>query len=168
MKPDTSATLKVVAFGFFLLFLIFIGLSVPFYLRARDVLKNWVFTDGQIQDSSVVSIPAKNGTQYDAHIVVAYRVGNAVLTTMVNSGYPSSRRSHADAWVNRFRAGSRVSIAYNPLDPSKIRLDPGYNRFFFAIPLLISEVGLGFAAVALMFYVVARRGDKRNRSMAQG
>ncbi len=163
MKPETSASLKLVAFGFSLLFLIFIGLSVPFYLRQRDVIKNWVFTDAQVQSSDVVSIPAKRGTNYDARIVVMYRIGNSVITTMVNSGYRSSRRSHAQDWVEHYSAGSRVRIAYNPLQPSDVRLDPGYNRYFFAVPLLVSEVGLGFAAVALVLFVVARRAERQPR-----
>ncbi len=163
MKPETSASLKVVAFGFFLLFLIFIGLSVPFYLRARDVLKNWVVTDAQVRDSDIVSIPAKRGTQYDAHIVVEYRIGQSVLTTLVTSGYRSGRRSHAQAWVDRYPAGRRITVAYNPLQPNQVRLEPGYNSFFLAIPLLISEVGLGFAGVALIFFVIARRGEERKK-----
>ena len=166
MKPETSASLKVVAFGFFLLFLIFVGLSVPFYLRARDVLKNWVVTNAQVRDSDVVSIPTKRGTQYDAHIVVEYRIGESVLTTLVNSGYRSSRRSHAQAWVDRYPAGRRITIAYNPLQPSQVRLEPGYNSFFFAVTLLISEVGLGFAGIALICFAIAIRAERKNRSLA--
>jgi hypothetical protein len=160
MKPETSATLKVIAFGFFLLFLIFLGLATPFYFRQHDVLKNWVFTRGRILDSGVVSAAEAHGTTYDAHIVVEYRIGDSIHTVMVNSGYRSRRQGHAQAWVDRFPAGSRVSIAYNPLDPGKIRLDPGYNRYFFAVPLLIAEVGLGFGIVAGIFYFIARRGSR--------
>lgn len=158
MKPETSASLKLIAFGFFLLFLIFIGLSVPFFLRQRDVLKNWVVTDATVQDSEVVSIPGKRGTEYDAHIVVVYRIGDSIRTTMVTSGYRSSRRGHAQAWVERYPAGSRVRIAYNPTEQTQVRLDPGYNSYFFAVPLLVAEVGLGFAGVGLIFLVIARRG----------
>jgi hypothetical protein len=163
MKPENSASLKVIAFGFFLLFLIFLGLSVPFYLRQREVLKNWIVTDARVSDSDVVSLPEKRGSAYDAHIVVVYRIGDSVLTSMVNSGYRSRRRSHAQAWVDRYPAGSQVRIAYNPLDTSQIRLDPGYNRYFFAVPLLIAEVGAGFALVAFIFFAIARYADRRNR-----
>ncbi len=161
MKPETSASLKLVAFGFFLLFLIFVGLSVPFYLRQRDVIKNWIFTNGQVQSSEVVSIPGKRGTTYDAHIVVQYRIGDTVITKMVDSGYRSSLRSHAQAWVERYPAGSRVMIAYNPMQLTDVRLDPGYNRYFFAVPIVVSEVGLGFAAVAVILFVIARRAERK-------
>ncbi len=159
MKPETSASLKLIAFGLFLLFLIFVGLSVPFYLRQRDVIKNWVFTSAQVQSSEVVSIPEKRGTNYDAHIVVQYRIGESVITTMVNSGYRSSLRSHAQHWVERYPAGSQVTIAYNPVQATDIRLDPGYNSYFFAVPLIVSEVGLGFAILAVVLFVIARRAD---------
>jgi Protein of unknown function (DUF3592) len=164
MKPETSASLKVIAFGFFLIFLIFLGISAPFFLRQRDVLKNWVVTDARVRDSDVVSFPGKRGATYDAHIVVVYRLGDAIRTVMVNSGYRSSHRSHAQEWVDHYPAGSSVMIAYNPLDPNQVRLDPGYNRFFFAVPLFVVEVGLGFAIAAFIFYAIARRADRRNRS----
>jgi hypothetical protein len=164
MKPETGATLKFVAFGFFLLFLIFLGLATPFYLRQRDVLKNWVVRDAHVQDSDVVSVPEKRGTGYDAHVVVEFRIGNEIHNVMINSGYPSRFRSHAQQWVARYPAGSTVLIAYNPLYPSQVRLDPGYNRYFFAIPLLVTEVGLGFALAAALFYLVARRAGPPPKS----
>jgi hypothetical protein len=163
MKPDTSASLKLIAFGFVLIFLIFLGLSVPFYLRQRDVLKNWVVADATVRDSEIVSIPAKRGTNYDAHIVVVYRIGDSIRTTMVSSGYASSRRSHAQVWVDRYPAGSRVTIAYNPLDTSQVRLDPGYNRYFFAAPLMVTQVGAGFGVIGLILFVIARNADRRNQ-----
>lgn len=163
MKPETSASLKVIAFGFFLLFLIFIGLSAPFYLRQRDVLKNWIVVDAQVRDSEVVTIQEKRGTSYDAHIVVVYRIGDSIRTSMVNSGYRSSRRSHAQEWVDRYPARSSITVAYNPLDPTQVRLDPGYNRYFFAVPLFIVEVGFGFAVAAFILYAIARRADRLNR-----
>ncbi len=163
MKPETSATLKLIAFGLFLICLIFIGLSVPFYLRQRDVLNNWVSTEGQVLYSNVVTIPLKHGTNYDAHITVEYRLGTTVVTKMINSGYPSRFRSHAEAWVSRYPAGTRVTIAYNPLNPTDIRLDPGYNRYFFAAPLLITEIGGGFGIVALILFLISRRGKMVSR-----
>ncbi len=164
MKPDTSASLKLIAFGLFLIFLIFLGLSVPFYLRQRDVLKNWIVTDGTVRDSEVVSVPAKRGTNYDAHIVVVYRIGDSIRTSLITTGYASSRRSHAQSWVDRYPAGSHVTIAYNPLDYGQVRLDPGYNRYFFAAPLMVTQVGAGFGFVGLIFFLIARNADRRNQA----
>jgi Protein of unknown function (DUF3592) len=160
MKPENSATLKVIAFGFFLLFLVFIGLATPFFLRQRDILKNWVEVQGTVQNSEVVSVPQKHGTDYDARVLVQYRLGGAINTALISSGYPSRFRSHAQEWVDRFPAGTKVMIAYNPVNPAEVRLNPGYNRYFFAVPLLVAEFGLGFAAIALMFYVIARIGSR--------
>jgi len=165
MKPDTSAMLKVIAFGFFLLFLIFIGLATPFYVRQRTILKNWIQTEARIQSSQVVSIPEKHGTSYDARMVIQFRLGGDVQTVLIASSYPSRFRSHAQQWVERYPAGSTVTVAYNPLDPTQVRLDPGYNRYFFAAPLLITEVGLGFALIAAVFYFIARSADRRNRGV---
>ena len=166
MKPDTSAMLKVIAFGFFILFLVFLGLATPFYLRQRDILKNWVEVQATVQNSQVAAVPQKHGTNYNARILVQFRLGDAINTALISSGYPSRFRSHAQQWVDRFPDGAHVMIAYNPLNPTEIRLDPGYNRYFFAVPVLVTEVGLGFAGIAAVFYLIARVADRRNRAAA--
>lgn len=163
MKPETSAALKVIAFGCGIIFLVFLGLSAPFYMRQRQVLKNWPRTEAKVLVADVVAVPGKRST-YIARFFVEYRLGDAVLSATATSGYGDRFRSRAQSWADRFPVGGTVPIAYDPLNPTNIRLDPGYNRFFFGAPLLITEFGLGFGAVAILLYGIARRSERATRS----
>lgn len=160
MKPETTAALKVIAMGCVIVFLVFVGLSVPFFLRQREVLRSWPRTEGTVLASDVVAVTGKHST-YTARFLVQYRLGDAVFSTTVNPGYGDRFRSRAQSWIDRFPEGSTVSLAYNPLNPAQVRLNPGYNRYFFAAPLFITEIGLAFAAIALVLYAIAYRSARK-------
>lgn len=159
MKPETSATLKVIAVGCFIVFLVFLGISAPFYLRQRTILKTWPTTQAKIESGDITTVQGKRGTQYTARFLLTYKVGDRVISTLVKSGVADSNRERAQRWLERFPAGSTVMIAYNAEQQDLVRIDPGYNRYFFAIPLFITEIGLIFAAVAVVLFVAARRAD---------
>ena len=163
MKPENSTTLKVIAFGLFILFLVFVGLAAPFYLKQRTVLKTWTVTPATVQSSSIVPVPGRHGTDYMARFLLQYRIGDQIHTSLVPSGYGDNNREHAQEWLNRFPVGSKVSIAYNPQNPTMVRLNPGYNRYFFAVPLFIAEVGCLFGGAALILLLVARIGEAKYR-----
>jgi Protein of unknown function (DUF3592) len=158
MKPENSATLQVISVGCFLVFLVFLGLATPFYLKQRTVLKTWPTTDATVEDSSIAPVAGRRGTNYMARFLLQYRVGDQIRTGLVASGYADRSRAHAQQWLDKFPVGSKITIAYNPLDPAMVRMNPGYNRYFFAVPLFITEVGLIFAAVALVLLFIARAG----------
>jgi hypothetical protein len=158
MKAETSAALKVVALGCTIIFLVFLGISAPFYFRQRDVLKNWPRTEGKIIAADVVTLPGKPGTTYMARFLVQYRFEDSVVSSTVTSGYGDRFRSQAEKWLKQFPEGKTVTIAYNPLQPTDVRMNPGYNRFFFAVPLFITEMGLIFLGIAIVLYVIARSG----------
>lgn len=164
MKPETSATLKVIAVGFFLLFIIFIGLSVPFYVKQRNILKNWNIANAKVASADLVTRQAKRGTLYDARFILVYNIGSTTFTTTVNTGYNGTSRVRAERWINRFPEGREVKIAYNPVLPTQVRLDPGYNSYFFAVPLLITNIGLIFAVIAGATFFIARRAESKMRA----
>jgi hypothetical protein len=93
-----------------------------------------------------------------------YRIGNKIISTTVNSGFGDRFRSRAQSWIDRFPVGTTVLIAYNPVNVTDVRLVPGYNRYFFAAPLFITEIGLAFAAVAILLYLIARRSERATRN----
>ncbi len=163
MKPETVATLKVIAMGCVIIFLVFLGLSVPFFLRQRTILKTWPRAEGTIEAAQVVTVPGKTST-YAARFLIRYHIGNSVVSTTVDSGYGDRFRRQAEAWVERFPVGTTVPIAYDPLNPTLVRLAPGYNRYFFGAPFFITEVGLVFAGVALVLYAFARWSERATRN----
>lgn len=163
MSPENRATVKVVAVGFFLVFLVFLGVAAPFYLKQRTVLKQWSITEATVKDSSIAPVAGRRGTNYMARFLLQYRIGDQVRTSLVSSGYADRNPAHAQQWLDKFPVGNKISIAYNPLDPAMVRLNPGYNRYFFAVPLFITAVGLIFAAIALVLFVIARSGAAQLR-----
>jgi ribosomal protein L21E len=163
MKPETSATLKVLALGCFIIFLVFLGLAAPFYLRQRTVLKTWPIVRATVESANITPVNVRHGTNYMARFLVQYRVGDQVRTATVPSGYADRNRSHAQQWLDNFPVGSTVTVAYNPEDPALVRINPGFNRYFFAVPLFITKIGLIFAAAAIVLMIVARWGDSTYR-----
>lgn len=159
MKPETSATLKVIAVGCFIVFLVFLGISAPFYLRQSNILKTWPTTQAKVESGDIATVRGKRGTQYMARFLLVYPVGDKVISTLVKSGVGDRNPERAQQWLDRYPAGSTVTIAYNPEQPDLVRLDPGYNRYFFAVPLFITQIGSIFAAVAIVLFVIARRAD---------
>lgn len=159
MNPETSATLKVIAVGCFIVFLVFLGISAPFYLRQLKILKAWPTAQAKVESGDLATVHGKRGTQCMARFLLSYRVGDTVVTTLVKSGVADKNREGAQRWLNRFPAGSTVTIAYNPEQPDQVRLNPGYNRYFFAVPWFVTRIGLIFAAVAAVLFLVARRAD---------
>ncbi|HET8667802.1 MAG TPA: DUF3592 domain-containing protein [Terriglobales bacterium] len=166
MKAENIATFKVIAFGCFIVFLVFLGLAAPFYLKQRSILKTWSVTQGTIESSSIMAVNGKGSTRYMALFLVEYHLGDEVRSSTVPSGYADRNRAHAQQWLDRFPVGSTVPIAYNPEDPALVRLNPGYNRYFFAVPLFITEIGLIFAAAAIVLVAVSRFAGSTTPSAA--
>jgi hypothetical protein len=119
----------------------------------------WPTTQAKVESGDIATVQGKRGTQYMARFLLVYRVGDRVITTLVKSGVADRDRERTQQWLERFPAGSAITIAYNPEQPDMVRLDPGYNRYFFAIPLFITKIGLIFAAVAAVLFIIVRRAD---------
>jgi hypothetical protein len=96
-------------------------------------------------------------TGYDIFLVLRFKTGDRVLDTTYRSNRASSSPDRKRAELRRFPVGKHVPILYDPSDPTKVRLDPGYNLRFFAVPALITGMGLVCALAASLFFLVAGR-----------
>jgi hypothetical protein len=132
--------------------------SIPFFWQQIQVLRSWPVRQAQVIRSEVVAQPAAKHEQlYAARIQIVYvangRPVTAELTSFESSNYEQTVRRAAE-----FPVGSRHAIRYDPNDPTQARIGAGWNRRFFAVPLITLGCGLAFAAVAAGFFIAAKLG----------
>lgn len=135
------------------LFLIF---SLPFFWGQMQVLRSWPVRQAQVLSSRVVVEPTSEHDQlYSAKLEIVYAVEGrpvtAELTSFQSSNYEETARRAAE-----FPVGSRHAIRYDPNKPTQARIGAGWNRRFFAVPLITAGVGLGFVVVGAGFFMGGR------------
>jgi hypothetical protein len=122
---------------------------------AASASVNWPTAEATIIESSVHEWRNAKRPSYEPKVRYRYqveereRIGTAISANDV--GYGS--RDEATAIVNRYPAGSKHSVHYDPNDATNAFLEPGVTGrtyFFFLIPLmlLVTAVILFFAARA--------------------
>jgi hypothetical protein len=120
-----------------------LALSAPEFWRQYTVLKTWHAVEATVVNSRVIALPTGSGESlYDAEYTFAFAAGGGWHVARTGSNHQSTNQESKRRQVARFPAGSRHTILYNPADPEQIRMQPGYNVHFFAVPLFISGAGL--------------------------
>ena len=161
MKPATRSSLRVTAVAFVLMSVAFLGLSAPLYYTQVKVLRTWPAAVATVVRSDVVPVKAVSGEMlYDARLVLAIEANGQSIVATVNSNRQSTDYSRKLREVERFPAGRTQTILYNPAHPSDVRIQPGYNLQFFAMPALISGTGVLFAVLAVVLWAIARKRNK--------
>jgi len=139
---------------------LFIILSLPFFWGQIQVLRSWPVRQAQVLRSQVVTQPAaKHDQLYAANIQIVYVANGqpvtAELTSFQSSNYEETVRRAAE-----FPVGSRHAIRYDPHNPTQARIGAGWNRRFFAVPLITLGCGLVFAIVAAGFLMAAHKQSR--------
>jgi hypothetical protein len=135
---------------------LFVIFSLPFFWGQFRVLRSWPLTEAQIVSSEVVTQPAAKHEQlYAAKLHIAYSVDQepvaVELISFQSSNYQETARRAAE-----FPAGSRRAIRYDPQNPTQALIGAGWNRRFFAVPLITLGCGLVFGAMAAALFIAAR------------
>lgn len=135
---------------------LFFVMSLPFFTGQIQVLRSWPVRQAQILRSEVATQPAAKHEQfYAAKLEIVYVVNGqpvtAELTSFQSSNYEETARRAAE-----FPVGSRHAIRYDPNNPTQARIGAGWNRRFFAVPLITLGIALAFAAIAAGFFIAAR------------
>ena len=146
--------------AFLIVGVLFAILSLPFFWGQIQVLHSWPVRQAQVIRSEVVVEPASKHDQlYAARIQVVYVVNEqpvmAELTSYQSSSYAETVRRAAE-----FPVGSRHAIRYDPHNFAQARIGAGWNRRFFAVPLITLGCGLFFGALAAGFFLAGRRAGK--------
>jgi hypothetical protein len=164
-----SVTLKVVGAAFFVFAIALGALSVPLYWGQIKILRTWPAAEAEVVRSEVITAPLKSGGQlYDALYGFTFIANGQPQSALLTSNHQSTSYDRKRAQVARFPVGSHHLIRYNPAHPSDIRMQPGYNPHFFAVPLFVSGFGLILAIVGSAFWLAGKLiGSRARRAGAE-
>ncbi len=116
----------------------------------------WPVAEGTVMRSEVTSRRgSKGGRTLGASIEYQYLVGNRTYTgdRVVFGDYSSSGGGHARELVEKYPAGARVEVRYNPEDPGDAILDPTITWFVWFMCLLFGgifgTIGAGMALAGI-------------------
>jgi hypothetical protein len=157
MKNEKRGVLQLFGIATLVLCTLFVLFGVPFFWAQVRVLRNWPVAQAQVLRSEVVTQPAPGHEQlYAAKVQVLYTVDDkpivVELTTIESKSY-----LEAETRAAQFPVGSRHAIRYDPHDPAQARIGAGWNRRFFAVPLVLFGMGGAFGMMAVGCFVWAGR-----------
>ena len=156
LSNQRRGTLELLGVACLIVFALFVILSIPFFWGQVRVLRSWPVRQAVVTRSEVVTEPAGRHDQiYSAHIHIVYVVdGQPVMAELTS--FQSSNYAETVQRAEEFPPGSRRAIRYDPKDPRQARIGAGWNRRFFAVPLITLACGLLFGLLAAGFLIAAR------------
>ena len=155
---EKHGTLRVIAAANFIFAALFVIFSLPFFWRQAQVLRNWPETDAQVLRSEVVSgPPAGHDNVYRAKLQILYTVAGHPVTSELIS-FESTNYEATLRRTEQFPVGSHHNVRYDPASPGQARVGAGWNRYFFALPLVVLAMAAFFAFVGAVLLAIAKAG----------
>jgi hypothetical protein len=156
VNSEKRGTLRVIAAANFIFCGLFVVFSLPYFWRQVQVLRDWPEVEAQVLRSEVVSEPsAGHEMLYRAKLQVLYTVsGNPItsdLTSFESTNYEATRQR-----VEQFPVGSHHAVRYDPANPAQARVGAGWNRTYFALPLIVLSMAAFFAFVGAVLLAIAK------------
>ncbi len=156
MSSERRGTLQFLGVACFIVGGLFLIFSVPFFWGQIQVLRAWPVRQAQVLSSRVVVEPtSKHDQLYSAKLEIVYAVDGRPVTSELTS-FQSSNYAETTRRAAKFPVGSRHAIRYDPNNPTQARIGAGWNRRFFAVPLITAGIGVGFACLAAGLFLAAR------------
>jgi hypothetical protein len=87
---------------------------------------------------------------------VTYSVGAQPYQAQADIGYQNGNRAALQPWTSRIHAGDRISIAYNPADPTHVRF-AGDSTIAYAAPLMTLRFAAWLIGAAALMIFISRR-----------
>ena len=140
---EKRGALRLLAAANFIFAILFVIIGVPFFWRQWQVLRNWPETDAQVIRSEVVAQPLGQDNFYRAKLQVVYTVASQPMVTDLTS-FQSKNYEATLERTEQFPVGSHHPIRYDPANPSQARIGAGWNKTFFALPIMVGVTGLFF------------------------
>jgi uncharacterized protein (TIGR03435 family) len=146
---------------FCLLFVVIglVAVSVGVSMMIKSLrTEHWPVTDGVIQSAEMKSHSgSKGGTTYSAEVTYTYQVaGTGYTGDKVSIGQMSSSSEYARGILNRYPIGKKVSVHYQPGDPSEAVLETGIHGGTW----ICLGVGTAFTLFGIMFLQISRATAK--------
>jgi Protein of unknown function (DUF3592) len=153
---EKRGTLRVIAAANLIFATLFLIFSLPFFWRQVEVLRNWPETDAQVLRSEVVTEPSTGHEMlYRAKLQVLYTVNGSPITSDLTS-FDSTNYEATLRRTEQFPVGSHHQVRYDPASPAQARIGAGWNRTYFALPLIVVAMATVFAFVGAVFLAVAK------------
>jgi len=140
-------------------FVLGLGLLAGGFFSGRHqygILKHWPRVDATVIKSAVTVGRDEDSTVYGTEVEFQYRVEGKDYQTPAASSYKTSSYVEMKRQANIFATGTRHSLLYNPADPHDIRYDAGYNFSFFLAPVILGGMGIVFAGVGVLVWILFR------------
>lgn len=148
--------------GMFALFgLVFWFAAIWLGLRQHQIITQWPRTEVTVL-SSRVSLTKPE--MYSAEIQLRYSLNGKTQTRTVMPGETTSIHGLMQQLVDRYPAGSKQSLPYNPQNDTELVLDAGYNLSFFLLPLVLALIGLIISLIAIGSWLLERFARKPKAS----
>jgi hypothetical protein len=133
-----------------------VALVVALRMRRRvTASRGWPTVRGRVISTDIVKwVRPQGGWAYAPAILYEYEVdGKPFGSNVVHTGLSATESSYrassaAELYVERFPAGSEVTVWYDPADPANAVLEPGGGGGQAAILL---AVAIGFLVIAVLF-----------------
>jgi Protein of unknown function (DUF3592) len=155
---EKGGALPVIAAANFIFATLFLIFSLPFFWRQWQVLRQWPETEAQVLRSEVVSAPPSGHENvYRAKLQVLYTVAGQPVTSELTS-FESTNYEATQQRTQQFPVGSYHAVRYDPANPAQARIGAGWNRTFFALPLIVLTMAVFFAFVGAVFLAIAKAG----------
>lgn len=156
MSSERRGTLQFLGVACLIVGGLFLIFSLPFFWGQVQVLRSWPVRQAQVLGSRVVVEPtSKHDQLYSAKLEMIYVVDGKPVTTELTS-FQSSNYEETVRRAAEFPVGSRHAIRYDPANPTQARIGAGWNRRFFAVPLITAGVGLCFGVLAAGLFLAGR------------
>jgi hypothetical protein len=154
VSHEKRGALRVIAAANFIFCGLFVLFSMPFFWRQFQVLRNWPETDAQVLRSEVVTEPpSAHENLYRAKLQVLYTVAGQPITSDLTS-FESANYEATQKRTEQFPVGSHHAVRYDPANPAHARIGVGWNRNFFALPLIVLAMAAFFAFVGAVFLAI--------------
>jgi Protein of unknown function (DUF3592) len=161
VSSDKRAVLQFIGVANLVVGILFALVSTPFFWKQVQVLGSWPVTEAQVLRSEVASQPAPDHQQlYSAKLLLLYTVDGKPITAELTS-FQSRNYEETAKRAGEFPVGSRHRIRYDWRNPAQARIGAGWNRRFFAVPLIMLGMGAIFAGIAAGCFVAARLIHRR-------
>lgn len=156
---DASPLVKFLFARLFPLPFIIVG-GIALYFGVQAVMNakassDWPTVEGVVKISEVVSQSSDDGVTYKAEVMYSYVVEDMKYSSnnVAFGGFSSSDPSDAQEIVNKYPAGTIVTVAYDPSEPKESTLETGTTGGTY----LMAIIGGIFFIVGLAMFIFLPR-----------
>ena len=154
-QMGAKVTLQVLAAACLLFCAAALTIAVSFFWGQYRVLNSWPEVKAQVLRNEVVQLSYGGTKYYGLDLQFLYPCNGRPVFGSASPHQSNDERKIRRA-AEQYPVGSFHLLRVNPQDPTQVRLHAGWNRRFFALPIMLGSVAAGFAAVAVLLFGISK------------